>query len=88
MPCAVHVLALEAPCEVDPLTCPGCGGTMKVISFITEEDPVYKILNHLHLIEPEPPPRPPPERDLCAAAIGDLPDEGPFDPLAFAESWD
>ena len=35
--------------EVDPLTCPKCSGTMKVISVIKDEEIVKKILMHLGL---------------------------------------
>jgi len=33
--------------EVDPLTCTKCGGTMKVISFITDHSVVDQVINHL-----------------------------------------
>ena len=35
--------------EVDPLLCPHCGDTMKVIAFITDFPVVDKIINHLKL---------------------------------------
>ena len=35
--------------EVDPLLCPKCQGTMKIISFIEELDLIEKILCHLDL---------------------------------------
>jgi len=35
--------------EVDPLTCPRCGGMMKIIAFLTEYAVVEKIINHLNL---------------------------------------
>jgi hypothetical protein len=46
--------------EVDPLTCPKCSGTMKVISVIEDEEVIQKILKHLGLweVEPRPPPKP------------------------------
>ncbi|MFM8435254.1 MAG: hypothetical protein ACKOBP_07930 [Planctomycetia bacterium] len=41
--------------EEFPLECPGCGGDIRLIAFITEPGPIRKILNHLG--EPlEPPP--------------------------------
>ncbi len=45
--------------EVDPLTCPKCSGTMKVISVIEDEDVIINILKHLGLWEAKPrfPPR-------------------------------
>ena len=33
--------------EVDPLICPACGGTMRIVSFITERDVIDRILSHL-----------------------------------------
>lgn len=62
--------------EVDPLLCPACGGLMKVISLITEEDVIYRILNHLDLLEPDPPPPPPPREDLCEAALAEVASHG------------
>ncbi len=35
--------------EVDPLVCPKCQGSMKIISFIDELDVIEKILRHLDL---------------------------------------
>jgi hypothetical protein len=35
--------------EVDPLLCPKCQGTMKIIAFIEEFDIIEKILRHLGL---------------------------------------
>jgi C4-type Zn-finger protein len=32
---------------VDPLSCPSCGGEMRIISFITELPVIRKILKHL-----------------------------------------
>jgi len=45
--------------EVDPLTCPKCSGTMKIISFIEREEIIEKILKHLGLwlIKKRPPPK-------------------------------
>ena len=53
--------------EALPLLCPRCGEPMKIISFITEPEPIGKILRHIG--EPtEPPPlspaRAPPQCDL------------------------
>jgi len=33
--------------EVYPLVCPRCGGTMRIIAFITEPKVIAKILVHL-----------------------------------------
>ena len=44
--------------EVDPMVCPKCGGTMKVIAFITEYAVVGRIIDHLKLtfVADKPPP--------------------------------
>lgn len=44
--------------EVKPLVCPDCGGTMKVIAFITDYDVVDRIIEHLKLtfVAEKPPP--------------------------------
>ena len=50
--------------HVDPLLCPKCGGTMKIIAFVEarQDDVIRKILEHCGLWRdpPDPPPRPPP----------------------------
>jgi len=35
--------------EVDPMVCPKCGGTMKVIAFLTDYAVVDKIIDRLEL---------------------------------------
>jgi hypothetical protein len=35
--------------EVDPLTCPRCGGAMRVVAFLTEHDVVDRIIEYLKL---------------------------------------
>ena len=41
--------------EEFPVACPGCGGDIRLIAFITDPEPIRKILTHLG--EPlEPPP--------------------------------
>jgi uncharacterized protein (UPF0212 family) len=44
--------------EVDPMTCPKCGGRMKIVAFITEVSVVDRIIDHLKLrfIAEKPPP--------------------------------
>jgi hypothetical protein len=44
--------------EVDPLTCPRCGGAMKVVAFLTEHAVVDRIIDHLKLtfVADRPPP--------------------------------
>ncbi len=44
----------------DPLTCPKCGGTMRIIAFIDDPPVIEKILRYLGLWDP--PERPPPPR--------------------------
>ena len=50
--------------QVDPLTCPKCGGRMKIIAFIEahQEEVIRQILQHCGLWHPPtrpPPPAPP-----------------------------
>lgn len=35
--------------EVDPLVCPRCGGTMRILAFIEQPEVIAKILMHLGL---------------------------------------
>ena len=35
--------------EVDPMVCPRCGATMKIIAFLTDYAVVDKIIEHLKL---------------------------------------
>ena len=44
--------------EVDPMVCPQCGGTMKVIAFLTDYAVVDRIIDHLKLtfVAERPPP--------------------------------
>jgi len=35
--------------EVDPMLCPECGGTMKIVAFITDYAAVDRIIDHLTL---------------------------------------
>jgi len=44
----------------DPLTCPKCGGSLRILSFIDNPSVIEKILRHLNLWNP--PARPPPPR--------------------------
>ena len=50
---------IKAVFEVDPLKCPKCGGTMKIVSFIEEDEVIRKILKHCNLWKVSAP-RPPP----------------------------
>jgi hypothetical protein len=58
---------IKAVYEVDPLKCPKCGGTMKIVSFIEEDDVIRKILEHCKLWK-EPAPRPPPQIEAAPVA--------------------
>jgi len=68
--------------EVDPLVCPKCSGTMKVIAFIEKPDVIKKILKHLglwHIKRKTPPPAhaPPANQltlyeDSCGPSADDL----------------
>ena len=40
---------IKAVYEVDPLKCPKCGGTMKIVGFIEEAVIIEKILRHCNL---------------------------------------
>ncbi|MFM8635518.1 MAG: hypothetical protein ACKOEX_12025, partial [Planctomycetia bacterium] len=73
--------------EEFPLQCPGCGGAIRLIAFITEPGPIRKILTHLgEPLEPPPvsPARGPPtdwaehvqahdERDVIQSSPQELP---------------
>jgi hypothetical protein len=50
---------IKAIYEVDPLKCPKCGGTMKVVSFIEDDSVIESILKHCGKWKEEIP-RPPP----------------------------
>ena len=54
--------------EVDPLVCPSCGGTMKVIAFITEHAVVDAIQRHLAAAEAKSPRGPPGPAALSVAS--------------------
>jgi hypothetical protein len=56
--------------EVDPMICPKCGGTMKVVAFLTEHAVVDRIIAHLKLAfaaERPPPPQAASQELLMAA---------------------
>ena len=40
--------------EVDPLRCPRCGGTMKILAFVLDHDVVHAILKHLRRLGLDP----------------------------------
>jgi|GEM_PF-1708027 len=57
----VWALLLARIYEALPLTCPQCGGAMRIIAFITETAVIREILGHLR--EPKSPPRLMPARE-------------------------
>jgi len=61
--------------HVDPLLCPKCGGTMKIIAFIEarQDNVIRKILEHCGLWR-DPPPRAPPSPAWERPACSDAPD--------------
>ena len=59
---------IKAVYEVDPLKCPKCGSTMKIISLIEDAPVIEKILRHCELWK-EPAPRPPPK--IVAATVAE-----------------
>ena len=62
--------------EVDPFECPECGGEMKVIAFIRDPVVIYKILDHLDLLESsgkDPPGDPPGSPLRYEPVFDDLP---------------
>ena len=60
---------IKAVFEVDPLKCPKCGGTMKIVSFIEEEDVIRDILKHCNLWK-EMPSRSPPNLPIPDTPTG------------------
>jgi hypothetical protein len=59
--------------EVDPMICPHCGGSMKVIAFLTDFSVVDRIINHLQLtfVAERPPPPHIAYQELLVAAEDD-----------------
>jgi len=59
--------------EVDPMVCPQCGGTMRIIAFLTDFSVVDRIINHLKLTfaaDKPPPPHIAYQEVLMAAEAG------------------
>ena len=54
--------------EIDPLICPKCGGTMRIVSFIKDYKVIDKIINHLKLTFKAERPPPPSQAQLSMAA--------------------
>jgi hypothetical protein len=77
--------------EVLPLLCPACGGSMKVLAFLTDPPVVSAILLHLDLPHRPPPLAPargPPQRDflLDQTPSFDPADPDPVAPFQFDQS--
>jgi len=53
--------------EIDPLICPQCGGTMRIVLFIEDHKVIDKIIKHLNLTFKAVRP-PPPQSQLSMAA--------------------
>jgi len=49
--------------EVDPLTCPHCGGEMRFLAVIEGTPVIKQILRHLGVWDPSSPLRAPPDED-------------------------
>ncbi|MGM0465839.1 MAG: hypothetical protein ACQERH_05335 [Acidobacteriota bacterium] len=52
--------------SIDPLICPKCGGSMRIVSFIEDHKVIDKIIKHLNLTFKATRP-PPPQAQLLAA---------------------
>ena len=70
--------------EVFPLVCPLCGGSMRILAFITEGVQIRRILEHIGVDTQAPriaPARGPPLWDACDAQGADGTGQGaPIDP--------
>ena len=70
--------------EVFPLVCPLCGGSMRILAFITEGVQIRRMLEHIDVDAQAPPTTPargPPQWDECAAQGADGAGQGaPIDP--------
>ena len=55
--------------EIDPLTCPKCGGIMRILAFIEEAAVIRKILDHLGLWDV---PKRQPKRGREPPVVGEL----------------
>jgi len=58
IPCKGWAEMIRKVYEVDRMVCPKCGGTMKIIAFITEYAVMDRIIDHLKLtfVAAKPPP--------------------------------
>jgi hypothetical protein len=76
--------------EIDPLTCPKCRGSMRIISTIEDQEVIKSILNHLGLWSTGSRPRPkahaPPVREYVADGFCSAPDNVSYGDSDY--SWD
>lgn len=69
--------------EVDPLVCPRCGGTMKIISVIERPAVIRQILDYLGLPTVTPSLRAPPDApDAPDGLAGDHPHDWSYEPCS------
>ncbi|MEO1886304.1 MAG: transposase [Methyloprofundus sp.] len=51
---SIWAMLLAKIFEINPLLCPSCGGEMKMIAFVTETEPIRKILRHIGELDHAP----------------------------------
>jgi hypothetical protein len=74
--------------KADPLLCPLCGATMKVIAVIEDEEVIYRILAHLNLLSPGDGPRAPPRvLSSVASSVNNVPREPTYEPVYDDPPW-
>jgi hypothetical protein len=81
-PCSqTWAMLIKRVYEVDPLACPKCGGTMKVLAFIEPSQGalIEKILRHCGLWNPAVP-RAPPTFDVCIHEVDGFSDNSSHEP--------
>ena len=54
--------------HADPLVCKGCGGSLKIVAYITDELSIRRILDNLGLNPPEEA-KPPPTREVVRVPV-------------------
>ncbi len=76
---------IKAVFEADPLKCPKCGGTIKIISPIEEDDVIRKILKHCNLRKDSAPGPPPLEKTPRKEDCGPQCDYSFFDDTVYCD---
>ncbi|MES9882537.1 MAG: transposase [Sedimenticola sp.] len=51
---SIWAMLLARIYEINPLVCPRCGGEMRIIAFVTEQEPVGRILQHIGVPDSAP----------------------------------